>query len=386
MREVSIFSDAHCAEPRTVEEENLKMKFRSNLKEATVIQTMKTISGSSYTIGTKLGSGTFGIVYKVRRGDGKTFAFKKFPKDSEIDLGALREISILKMFQGNHEGIMGLVDIMMTKTQVGIVMDCYSMDLYQAITDKILTKEHRRQITFQLLKSLAFLKRNGILHRDIKPDNILLDENFSPILADYSLSKVFRGVCKHGSHTGRIATATYRAPEVVAKKPYGFPADAWALGVVLYEMYTQKQLPVNKDKAALRFLIQEIPRFKETPLGHLVKGLLKINPDKRLTPLQALRGPMFFSKYTPPVRWKAKNSCRVSREIKDWCETLDAEKKITAWAAQTYYEKVLDCTPFNAVALACKMYETELQSYEEFDEYPEEERAILKGMDFNLFV
>jgi serine/threonine protein kinase len=107
MREVSIFSDAHCAEPRTVEEENLKMKFRSNLKEATVIQTMKTISGSSYTIGTKLGSGTFGIVYKVRRGDGKTFAFKKFPKDSEIDLGALREISILKMFQGNDQDTSG---------------------------------------------------------------------------------------------------------------------------------------------------------------------------------------------------------------------------------------------------------------------------------------
>ena len=95
---------------------------------------------------------------------------------------------------------------------------------------------------------------------------------------------------------------------------------------------------------------------------------------------------MFSSKYTPPILWKAKTSCRVSTEIKDWCDTLDAEKKITAWAAQTYYERVLDCTPFNAVALACKMYETELQSYEDFEEYPEEERTILKGMNFNLFV
>ena len=281
---------------------------------------------------------------------------------------------------------MGLVDIMMSKTQVGIVMKCYSMDLYQAITDKILTKGHRRQITFQLLKSLAFLKRNGILHRDIKPDNILLDKNFSPVLADYSLSKVFRGMCKNGSHTGRIATVTYRAPEVVAKKPYGFPADAWSLGVVLYEMYTQKHLHVNKDKAALRFLIQEIPRFKNTPLGHLVKGLLRLSVEKRLTPLQALRGPMFSSTYTPTILWKAKTSCRVSREIKDWCDTLDAEKEITSWAAQTYYDNVIDCTPFNAVALACKMYETELQSYEDFEEYPQEERSILKGMNFNLFV
>lgn len=347
---------------------------------------MKTLSGSFYTIGERLGSGTFGVVYKARRKDGKIFAIKKFPKCTEIDLGALREISILKMFQGNRAGIMELVDIMMTKTQVGIIMPCYSMNLYQAITDKVLTKDRRRYISFQLLKSLAFLKRNGVIHRDIKPDNILLDENFSPVLADYSLSKVFRGVCKHGTHTGKIATATYRAPEVVAKKPYGFPADAWSLGVVLYEMYTQKQLPVNKDKAALRFLIQEIPRFKDTPLGHLVKGLLKINPAKRLTPLQALRGTLFDSRYIPPILWKSKTSCRVSTEIKEWCDVLNADKKITAWAAQTYYDRVLDCTPFNAVALACKMYETELQSYEEFEEYPDEERNILLGMDFNLFV
>ncbi len=260
------------------------------------------------------------------------------------------------------------------------------MDLYHAITGKILTKKHRRQITLQLLKSLAFLKRNGILHRDIKPDNVLLDEKFNPVLADYSLSKVFRGRCKNGSHTGRIATATYRAPEVVAKKPYGFPADAWSLGVILYEMYTQKQLPVNKDKAALRFLVQKIPRFKNTPLGNLVKGLLSIRPEKRLTPLQALRSNMFSSDYIPPIFWKTKSTCRVSPEIKDWCETLDAEKEVTSCAAQTYYDSVLECSPINAVALACKMYETELQSYEDFDGYPQEERAILKGMKYNLFV
>ncbi len=347
---------------------------------------MKTISGESYTVGSKIGSGTFGVVYNVTNKHGKTFALKKFPKETEIDLGALREISILKMFHGNQEGIMGLIDIIMNKNQVGIIMPCYSLDLYKAIKDKILTKDNRRNITLQLLKSLAFLKRNGILHRDIKPDNILLDKNFIPILADYSLSKVFRGMCKNGSHTGRIATVTYRAPEVVAKKPYGFPADTWSLGVVLYEMYTQKQLPVNKDKAALQFLVQEIPRFKNTPLGNLIKGLLRIKPEKRLTPLQALRGTMFSSDYIPPILWKTKSSCIVYPEIKYWCKILDAEKEVTSWAAQTYYDSVVDCSPCNAVALACKMYETEIQSYEDFEEYPQEEQSILKGMKYNLFI
>ena len=347
---------------------------------------MKTISGSTFTMGKELGSGTFGIVFKVYDKSGKKFALKQFTKDKEIDIGALREISILKMFEGNCEGIMGLEDIMITKSQIGVVMKCYSMDLQHAITSRILKKDHRRKITLQLLKSLAFLKRNCILHRDIKPDNILLDDNFSPVLADYSLSKVFGGICKHGTHTGRVATVTYRAPEVVAKRTYSFPADAWALGVVLYEMYTGKQIQAEKDKEALRFIIREIPKLKKTSLGNLVKGLLRLDPKKRLTPAQALQSPLFLSSYIPPILWETTTSCEVSEEIKDWCETLDAEKTITAWAAQTYCNKVSGCIPFSAVALACKMYETELQNYEDFEDYPEHERKILVGMNFNLFV
>lgn len=348
---------------------------------------MKTVNGFTYIKGGELGSGTFGTVYKVtRKIDGGVFALKSFPRDTEIDLGALREISIMKMFQGNNECIMDLVDIVMSSNGFGIIMKCYSYDLFHAITENLLDNKKRREITFQLLKALSFLKRNGVLHRDIKPDNILIDNNFKPVLADFSLSKVFRGLCIQGTHTGRIATATYRAPEVVAKKPYSFPADTWSLGVVLYEMHTNKTLPFNEDKAALRFLIRKIPKFKDTPLGNMVKGLLRVDPKIRLTPLQALRGPMFNSDYTSPVMWQTAKKCEVSDEIREWCSTFEAEKEVTAWAAQTYYNRVTKSTAQHSVILACKMYETELQDHEDFPDYPGEEREILRCMKYNLFV
>jgi len=362
-------------------------KFEKIFQDGISLLNMKTVNGFTYIKGGELGSGTFGTVYKVtRKIDGGIFALKSFPHDTEIDLGALREISIMKMFQGNNESIMDLVDIVMSKNGFGIIMKCYSYDLFHAITENLLDNKKRREITFQLLKALSFLKRNGVLHRDIKPDNILIDHNFKPVLADFSLSKVFRGLCTRGTHTGRIATATYRAPEVVAKKPYSFPADSWSMGVVLYEMYMNKTLPVNKDKAALRFLIHKIPKFTNTPLGNMVKGLLRIDPKIRLTPIQALRGPMFNSDYIAPVLWRTVKKCEVSKEIREWCNTFETEKEITAWAAQTYYTSVTKSTAQHSVILACKMYETELQDYEDFPEYPEEEIEILRGMKYNLFV
>ena len=348
---------------------------------------MKTVNSSTYIKGKKLGSGTFGTVYKVtRKIDGKIFALKSFPPETEIDLGALREISIMKMFQGNNEGIMNFEDVVMSNGSFGIIMKCYAFDLFHAIKNNLINNEKRNDITCQLLKTLSFLKRNGVLHRDIKPDNILLDNNFNPVLGDFSLSKVFRGLCIQGTHTGRIATATYRAPEVVAKKPYSFPADAWSLGVVIYELYMNKTLTFGEDKKALNFLTRKIPEFKDTPIGNIIIGLLCIEPKTRLTPLQALRDPMFNSEYMAPVLWQPSKKCKISDEIQEWCSVFETKKNVTACAAQTYYNSVETSTAQHAVSLACKMYETELQDQEILPDYAEEEIEILRGMNYNLFI
>ena len=349
---------------------------------------MESLSEQRYVLGEEIGSGTYGTVHKVKRQDGKIFAFKKFAKeDSEFDLGALREISILQILKNSNEGFIHLEDIIISEKYFGIIMKHYSTDLYCAIKNNILNKSSRSRITKQLLKSLAFLKENGIIHRDIKPANILLQrctkKGFYPVLADYSLSKVFTGVSTLGSHTGNIATKTYRAPEICNQTfgYYGFPADAWSLGIVLYEMYTSKELPVDEDSDAIKFIRTNIPKLKNNYTGLLIKGLLQINPAQRMTPMEALQ--LLSINYTPRIIWNCKKYCKVSPEIIEWCDNLDIEKEITKWAAQTYYEKIDDCDYFNAVIFAAKIYETELLTY---DDNNYDEKNIIIGMNFNLFV
>jgi len=351
---------------------------------------MRSISGRIYEQGEKIGSGTFGSVYSVCRDDGESFAFKKFERtSSDLDLGAIREISILKMFQNSYSdtGIMKLEDIIVLdddEQTVGIIMKKYSFDLHDVFKKKLLSKNERRRIAIKLLGAVAFLHDNGVIHRDIKPENILLDENMNPVLADFTLSKIFTGVCTKGTHTGKIATATYRAPEVVAKKSYGMPADAWSLGVVLFELFTGKQLTVQKDKEALNFLSRQIPKFKEGSLGNMVKGLLITNPDKRWTARQALESEIFNIILPIHKVWDGIQNCIVSTIISELCENFEAEKKITRWAAQTYFNET-GCSAHTAVELACKFYETELFNIES-EEYPEEEMLILRKMKYNLFV
>lgn len=349
---------------------------------------MQSISGRKYEKGKELGSGTFGVVYEVTRDDGVKLALKLFEHEhADLDLGVLREISILKIFQGNKFGVMNLEDIIMVNDDVGtigIVMKKYVTDLHNAIKKKMLDKQDRRRIARKLLEAVFFLHENGVIHRDIKPENVLLDEDHNPVLADYTLSKIFHGVCTHGTHTDKIATATYRAPEVVAKKPYGLPADVWSVGVLFYELYTGSQLRVERDKDALDFLFHQIPKFKNTPLGRMVRGLLIIDPRKRWTLRQALESEIFGSAPTVPRVWKGLRRCRVSKEIRELCDNFDAEKRITRWAAQVYVNRT-GCSPHSAVELACKFYETELFQIDT-EEYPEEEIQILMKMNYNLFV
>ena len=255
---------------------------------------------------------------------------------------------------------------------------------FDALEKKLISKKDRVLIGKKMLEAVAFLHKNMIIHRDIKPENILLDEDFNPVLADFTLSKIFNGPSRKGTHTGKVATATYRAPEIVAKKSYGFPADAWSLGVVLYELFSGEQLKIDKDKEALEFISNQLPKFKKNKMCDMVKGLLNPDPKLRRTPEQALESGVFENISIPDICWSGLIKCNISKNIKEMCKNFESEKTITKWAAQTYLEQT-GCSAHSAVELACKMYETELYSIEN-EEYAEEEMLILKKMNYNLFV
>lgn len=355
---------------------------------------MRSVNGHLYSKGKKIGSGTYGDVFLVKRNDDKKFAYKEYIQETDdLELGALREISILKMFQDTNEGIINLEDIIVNKRMhtVGVILPYYPRNLFDVISSDNISKKDRKNITYKILKAINFMHENGVIHRDIKLDNILMDNENNPIIADFTLSKVFRGMCRRGTHTGDISTNTYRAPEILQKKPYDFSVDAWSLGVVLYEMYTKHELELENDDEAVDFLLSEVLNFKNTGLCNIIRGFLQPNPEKRLTVKQALESDFFDNKRAPKAIkvWSGigyinnEDLQEISNEIRKKSKYYDIDKEITIHAANKYFKT--GCSARSAIELACKFYETELLELDR-DEYADDELFILEKMDYNLFV
>ena len=344
----------------------------------------------------KIGSGTFSDVYKANIG-GKTLAYKKLKIDPEqlIEPETLREISLLKLIK--HKPIsVNLItahQIVFGKdskgfTSIGYTMDIFPKDLTDCITEKTLSYEDKVSITNDLLKALYFLHINLLIHRDIKPDNIFVDYNNKAFIGDYSLTKVFSDKYNEGTHTEKIATVTYRAPEVVKKKKYDKRVDIWSLGVTLFELFKDSMLKFDNDTTTLNYIIKEVNKIDDCLLGKIIKDCLNIFPSKRLNLKKALLMKEFNNnpndiKQISKKCWDINIDIEISDEIEDMAENFEIEKEITKKLAQ----KIINQTNYHAhgsIALAAKFYETEPTEdiCYDVDEYYE----IFREMDFNLYL
>uniref|UniRef100_A0A8C4YNB8 Cyclin dependent kinase 7 n=1 Tax=Gopherus evgoodei TaxID=1825980 RepID=A0A8C4YNB8_9SAUR len=145
-----------------------------------------------------LGEGQFATVYKARdKNTNQIVAIKKIKlghrseaKDG-INRTALREIKLLQEL--SHPNIIGLLDAFGHKSNISLVFDFMETDLEVIIKDSslVLTQSHIKAYMLMTLQGLEYLHRHWILHRDLKPNNLLLDENGVLKLADFGLAKSF---------------------------------------------------------------------------------------------------------------------------------------------------------------------------------------------------
>ena len=309
---------------------------------------------AKYHRASSVGSGTFGSVLTVYNDNGEEYAIKIFAKedDEPIDLGALREISCLRLLrEGNtHSNIIAMVDVQSSildeDEEAGAGTDGLGMVLplfpdgsvAGALTDerfKGLSRREKVKFAQELLSAVATLHDNGILHRDIKSDNVLLkvDENgsYHPVLIDFSLAKPVNATMfdiwtipgnRKGKvdgtlawnrdfqafrHTGEVGTVTYTAPEVFQEEEpiYGTPMDLWSVGVVLLEVWCDQLLAAQKNSHALKMIESHLTNLPEDkPFPILLRNLLRIDPSLRWSARQALRSDAFakLGLAEPPVR------------------------------------------------------------------------------------
>ena len=287
-----------------------------------------------YEKGPTLGEGTFGRVFAATdKRTGRRVAIKKIRmgKAKEgVNVTAIREIKFLRELQ--HENVIELIDVFPHKRNLYLVYEYMTSDLEAVIKDKAnlrLREGDVKAYMRAILQGLAACHGHWIMHRDVKPNNILLGPSGQVKLADFGAGRVF-GSPNDKKFTTQVFARWYRAPELLFDSQlYSSAVDMWAVGCVFAELMLRRPwLPGNNDLEQLSLIFEALgtpteeqwPGMKSLPTASqvvfkpiasptaaslrqlfrcgadavdLLQQLLCFDPSRRMSAEQALRHEYF---------------------------------------------------------------------------------------------
>ncbi|XP_070826959.1 ribosomal protein S6 kinase-related protein-like [Chaetodon trifascialis] len=248
-----------------------------------------------------IAKGSYGPILKVKDiFKDKTFAVKVLPKSEilkhEVVEQSKEEVIIQRQLK--HPFIHNLQDCWQTQRHLFIMCDyCGVGDLYTYWLLKGRFEEDEvRLFAAELGSALGFLHDLGIMHRDVKMENILLSDQGHLRLSDFGLSRRL----KRGGRAFTICgTLQYMAPEVLGGGPYNHAADWWSLGILLFALVTGEfPVPAETDHGAMLTKVRDFPYVLPENLGSalavLLTELLCKNPVDRLRNLERFKMQAFF--------------------------------------------------------------------------------------------
>nr|XP_048307169.1 mitogen-activated protein kinase 13 [Myodes glareolus] len=328
----------------------------------------------TYLAPAHVGSGAYGAVCSaIDKRTGEKVAIKKLsrPFQSEIFAKrAYRELLLLKHM--HHENVIGLLDVFTPASSLRNFQDFYLvMPFMQTDLQKIMGMEFSEDkvqcLVYQMLKGLKYIHSAGVVHRDLKPGNLAVNEDCELKILDF-------GLARHADPemTGYVVTRWYRAPEVILSwMHYNQTVDIWSVGCIMAEMLTGKTLFKGKDyldqltqilkvtgvpgaefvqklkdKAAQSY-IQSLPQSPKKDFAQLfpraspeaadlLDKMLELDVDKRLTAAQALAHPFFEPFRDPEEETEAQQP---------FDDTLEHEKLTVDQWKQHIYKEVLNFSP-----------------------------------------
>ena len=209
------------------------------------------MSTSLYAKIERIGEGAYGVVYKARdRQTNATVALKRIrlSNDEEgVPCTAIREIGVLMELR--HPNIVRMHKVLHSENKLTIVFEFLDMDLRKFLDThhNSLSRAVLRDFIEQLLRGIAFCHSRNVLHRDLKPQNLLIHSDDMLLkIADFGLGRAF-GVPVE-KYTHEVVTLWYRAPDVLlGNTHYGTPVDMWAVGCIILEMVTGVPLFAGKN-------------------------------------------------------------------------------------------------------------------------------------------
>mmetsp|Transcript_40989 Transcript_40989/g.126783 ORF Transcript_40989/g.126783 Transcript_40989/m.126783 type:complete len:322 (+) Transcript_40989:92-1057(+) len=281
----------------------------------------------------KLGEGTYGKVYKaVHRVTQEAFALKEIRivyEEEGVPSTAIREVSLLK--ECDHPNVIRLHEVFSLPSALYLVFEFLDMDLRAFLKRRgaFLEPLWLKSGAFQCLSGVEFCHGHRILHRDLKPQNVLIDIKTHRLkLADFGLARAFSVPLR--AYTHEVVTLWYRAPEILlGQSKYATPMDIWSLGCIVAEMATGQALfpgdseidtifkifrvlgtpteEVWPGVTSLRDFKQGFPKWHDTHLadvlatgpalgrdgGDLLHSCFRYNPVDRLSARRLLQHPFF---------------------------------------------------------------------------------------------
>ncbi|XP_066258284.1 cyclin-dependent kinase-like 1 [Euwallacea similis] len=219
-----------------------------------------------------VGEGSYGLVMKCRHKEtDQIVAVKKFletEEDPTIRKLALREIRMLKRLK--HENLVTMIEVFRHRKRFYIVfefMDGTVLDELEKIPGG-LGEERTRERIFQVCRAISYCHSNHIIHRDVKPENVLVSSLGVVKICDFGFARI---ASLNGEPcTEYVATRWYRAPELLVGEPiYGAPVDIWAIGCLFAEMLTGDPLfPGESDIDQLFLIVRALgkPCFRHQQL------------------------------------------------------------------------------------------------------------------------
>lgn len=285
----------------------------------------------------ELGQGAYGFVVSAQdQISGETVAIKlvtRLFEKIQLSKRALREISLLRHF-ANHENITGLIDMDVITpdfNEIYLFMEPMEADLHQIVrSGQSLSNAHVQYFLYQILRAMKYVHSAGVIHRDLKPGNLLVNADCELKICDFGLSRGFDSVPEDdgaGFMTEYVATRWYRAPEIMLSfRKYTTAIDIWSIGCILGELLGMKPMFKGKDyvdqlniiidilgtpdeetlqrigsvkaQAYIRSLPVKEPKPFKTLFPQaddlaldLLSQMVTFDPAKRLTVLEALKHP-----------------------------------------------------------------------------------------------